>query len=106
MLDRLLSNPLVALGFIIAVVYLALFYLAQRERSQVNQMRGQRRFSPKWSSGRRHYRRRGAARREGFSPQWNRKKARRKAETPPPSPEKKPLEADREPPRREKDPGT
>ena len=72
-MDRFLESPAVAVGFIIFVVYLVLFYFAQREKANVARMRGPRRFSPSWSSGRTHRRRRSSARREGFKPQWTRR---------------------------------
>jgi len=73
MLDRALSGPAVTLGLIIAIVYLLLFYFAQRERAKVSQMRGHRRFQPKWGSGHKHRKRRARPQGAGFQPEWSRK---------------------------------
>lgn len=72
MLDRLFNSPLTAFAFLFFVVVLVMVYFAQRERAKVNQMRGMRRFSPGWSSGRRHYRGRPGGRAE-FNPQWSKR---------------------------------
>lgn len=73
MLDRLLEHPVVALGFIVIVVFMAGFYLMNRERAKVARMRGPTRFQPDWgrtsATGRRRRRRRSGS----FSPEWNRK---------------------------------
>ena len=71
-MDQLLGSPAASVAFIIFVVYLVLFYFMQRERSQVSRMRGPRRFSPSWSSGRRTRRRRSSRTRDGFRPRWSR----------------------------------
>jgi hypothetical protein len=76
MIDRIFSNPLFAIGFVFFVVCMILVYLGQRERAQVNQMRGRKGFTPRWSSGRRHRRTSLRGGRSGFSPQWNRERGR------------------------------
>lgn len=76
MIDRIFSNPLFAIGFIFFVVCMILVYLGQRERAQVNQMRGRKGFTPKWTSGRRHRRTSLRGGRGSFQPQWNRDRRR------------------------------
>lgn len=73
MLDQLTGSPMAAIGFIFFVIVLGGIYLVNRERSQVQRMRGPRRFQPDWrrsGSPRSRTRRR---RRSGgaFKPAWN-----------------------------------
>ena len=70
MLDQFFESPFTAIGFVIFVVYLGGLYILNRERQKVAQMRGPRRFEPKWSnaaSRRRQRRGRGSG---TFSPDW------------------------------------
>jgi hypothetical protein len=71
MLDRWLESPMAAVGFIFFVLVLAMIYLVNRERAQVQRMRGPKRFIPKWrdrGGGRKKRRRR---RTGGFQPLWS-----------------------------------
>ena len=73
MLDRLLESPMLPIGFIAFVLLMAGVYFVNRERAQIERLRGPRRFQPAWSrkDGRRRRRRR---RRTGgqFNPGWSR----------------------------------
>jgi len=70
-----MGSPAAGAAFIIFVVYLVLYYFMRRERSNVSRMRGARRFSPTWSSGRRARRRSSSRTRDGFKPRWTREQA-------------------------------
>lgn len=78
MLDRFLASPFIALGFVLLIFLLILVYLGQRERAAVDRMRGPRRFSPRWSSGRSHRSRRRRSE-PGFQPRWDRDKRRERS---------------------------
>ena len=72
MFEQLLSSPLIAVGLLVLVVYMAAVYFTQKERAKVHHMKGRKGFTPKWSSGRRHRARRRAGAEGGFRPQWDR----------------------------------
>mgnify|MGYP007059494928 CR=1 FL=1 len=78
MLDQLLQNPLVAVGFIILVIYMAGVYFMHKEKASVRRMQGRHRFQPDWNrrttGGTR--RRRISHRGGEFKPQWNRTSGR------------------------------
>jgi hypothetical protein len=81
MLDRWFESPMVPLGFIVFVVFLAMIYFVNRERAQVRRLKGPRRFRPEW--GRRHdglRSRRPRARSGGeFKPAWTKREASEEA---------------------------
>lgn len=70
MLDRWLQSPGAAIGFIFFVIMLAGIYLVNRERAQVQRMRGPRRFTPKWKEHGGVRRKRRRRRTGGFNPVW------------------------------------
>lgn len=73
MLDRLIESPMLPIGFIAFVLILAAVYFVNRERAQVQRLKGPRRFQPEWSrkDGRRRRRRRSRAGGQ-FKPSWTR----------------------------------
>lgn len=71
MLDRWLESPGAAVGFIFFVLVLAMIYLVNRERAQVQRMRGPRRFTPKWRDRGGTRRKRRRRRKGGFQPVWS-----------------------------------
>ena len=71
MLDRFFESPAVAFGFILFVFFLGGIYLVNRERSQVQRLKGPRRFQPDWGRTRGGKKKRRAKKRSGFHPSWN-----------------------------------
>ena len=82
MLDRWLESPGAAIGFIFLVLVLAMIYLVNRERAQVQRMRGPKRFTPKWKDRGGTRRKRRRRRTGGFQPVWS---EREKTASPDPS---------------------
>lgn len=73
MLDRLFHSSGAAFAFIFFVIILFIFYMVNRERSQVQRLKGPRRFEPRWTArggSRRRRRRRPGGQ---FKPDWNRR---------------------------------
>lgn len=72
MLDRLIGSQMAAVALIFFVIVMVWIYLLNRERAKVQQIRGPRRFRPKWrerSGDRVSVRRR--RRKDGFHPAWS-----------------------------------
>ena len=72
MLDRLIGSQLAAIALIFFIIVMVWIYLLNRERAKVQQLRGPKRFRPKWrerSGDRKALRRR--RRKDGFHPVWS-----------------------------------